>query len=131
MAWTPYIGDPAKQFDEYAAPLWQQGTPIPGAIIPTRLANMNTGQRLQAAMAGLFGWSSLTPDQKFFRSTLGKGRWGGLIPLEPGETANRSANMVRRHADGTCDVIGLEASGKFYLDLGGRGARDMRAGRPH
>lgn len=128
MSWTPYIGDPAKQFDEYSVPLWQQGTPMPGQQIPTRLAGMNVGQRLQASMAGLFGWGALTPDQVFFRSTLGKGRWGGRIPLEPGQTANRNANMIRRYADGTCDVIGLEASGKFYFDLGGCGGRDMRAG---
>jgi hypothetical protein len=129
MSWTPYIGDPAKQWSEYDAPLWQQGVPMPAQRIPTRLASMNVGQRLQASMAGLFGWGALSPDQLFFRETLGKGRMGGRIPLEPGQTANRNANLIRRHSDGTCDVIGLEASGKFYLDLGGQGARDTRAGR--
>lgn len=129
MSWTPYIGDPSRQWDEYSEPLWNQGTPVAGKEIPTRFAGMNVGQRLQVSMAGLFGWGSLSPDQIFFRSTLGKGRLGGRIPLEPGQLANRNANMVRRHADGTCDVIGLEAAGKFYLDLGGCGARDTRAGR--
>jgi hypothetical protein len=128
MSWTPYVGDPAKQFGEYEPALFAQGTPVAAQPI-TRMGGMNVGQRLQASMAGLFGWGALTPDQLFFRSTLGKGRWGGSIPLPPGETANRSVSHVRRHPDGTCDLIGLEASGKFYLDLGGRGARDVRAGR--
>jgi sugar lactone lactonase YvrE len=81
-------------------------------------------------MAPGIGVQRFTPDQTFFRDSIARGRWGGALPLAPGDVANRNLNMVRRHPDGTCDMIALEAAGKFYIDLGGSGARDMRSGKP-
>lgn len=95
----------------------------------TRQANMGPGMRLGASLAGPLGWSTFTPDQAWWRSTLGSGRWGGKLITAPGENANRPMNMIRRTDDGCCDVVALEASGKFVFDLGGRGATDVRAGR--
>jgi hypothetical protein len=51
------------------------------------------------------------------------------MPVAPGETADKNLNLIKRHPDGTCDMIGLEASGKFYIDLGGQGGRDVRVGK--
>ena len=136
MSWTPYAGDPYAQAGEMTpsqigTPEGKgQGSPRTPHPFTSRMANMNSGQRLQVSMAGAQGVDRFTPDQLFFRDSLGTGRWGGRIPLEPGEIAKTSMNMIRRHPDGTCDLIGLEVDGKFYLDLGGHGGRDVGVGKP-
>jgi hypothetical protein len=132
MSWTPYVGDPNSATEEDATPVfvtnaadvqsWHRAPHTP-------IGRMDPGQRLQTALAGALGWSTFTPEQKWFRDRLGTGRWGGRMSTAPGESANRNLNMIRRHADGTCDLINLEMDGNFVLDLGGRGARDTRAGR--
>lgn len=133
MSWTPYVGDPGTQVGEGSASVFENNPADIQAVWndrrPTQTANMNPGQRLQTALAGALGWSTFTPDQEWFRDRLGRGRWGGKMSTAPGETANKNVNMIRRHADGTCDMINLEAAGNFVFDLGGRGARDMRVGR--
>lgn len=96
----------------------------------SRRPGMNSGMRMQAACAPGIGVERFTPDQTFFRDSIARGRWGKAMPVAPGDDANKNLNIIRRYADGTCDMIALEASGKFYLDLGGSGARDMRSGKP-
>ena len=129
MPRTFYIEPDPNNADTNMSPaLFAQGRPITPKVY--RHQNMNAGQRLQAALAGPLGWVTFTPDQQWWRSTLGRGRWGGRLATEPGQSADRPANMVMRHADGTCDMIGLDAGGFFYFDLGGCGGRDTKAGRP-
>ena len=134
MSWTPYNGDPALQIGENTPPhIGDDGVFADGAKSErfwSRRPGMNTGQRMQTSMAPGVGVQRFTPDQVFFRDSIARGRWGNALPLAPGDTANRNLNMMRRYPDGTCDMISLEAAGKFYLDLGGRGARDMRSGKP-
>jgi hypothetical protein len=89
---------------------------------------MNAGQRLQTSMAEGLGVMRFTPDQLYFRDSIGTGRLGDRWACAPGMVADTNLNLIKRHPDGTCDLIGLEADGKFYLDLGGQGGRDMRAG---
>jgi hypothetical protein len=91
---------------------------------------MNTGQRMQTAMAPGIGVQRFTPDQTFFRDSIARGHWGDAMAVAPGDIADKNLNLIKRHADGTCDLISLEADGKFYLDLGGKGARDTRSGKP-
>lgn len=140
MSWTPYLGDPREQEGEYdptvigtmdKAPLSYGGK---RALFPmfSRRPGMNCGQRLQASMAGAEGVMRFTPDQLYFRDSIGTGRLndrGMRITTAQGEIANKNINMIKRHADGTCDLINLEADGNFYLDLGGQGGRDTRAGQ--
>ena len=133
MSWTPYVGDPYSSTEETVSAVFVTNPADVRAEWlnqkPTRSGGMNSGQRLQAALAGALGWSTFTPDQQWFRDRLGTGRWGGRMATAPGETANKNVNMIRRYSDGTCDLINLEADGNFVLDLGGRGGRDCRAGR--
>lgn len=138
MSWTPFSGDPNSQVGEAKSStipddVAQSGT---GArmkrrpLLSSRRPGMNSGQRLQTSLAGAVPSAQLTPDQMFFRDSIADGRWGGRLALEPDQIARHNTNMIRRYPDGTCDLVKLEADGKFYLDLGGRGARDTGAGRP-
>lgn len=134
MSWTPYVGDPYEQVGEaepshYGTTGKSLGGRAAQAPIHSRQMRMNSGQRLQTAMAPGVGVQRFTPDQLFFRDSIADGRWGGRVACGPGEIANKHINMIRRHADGTCDIMALEADGKFYLDLGGRGARDVAVGK--
>lgn len=127
MSWTPYVGDPNTQVGEMApAHRVTDNDTVPGS----RRAGMTSGQRMKVGLDAGLGSSMFTPDQQWFRRLIAGGRWGSSLPVAPNEEADRPVNMVRRYPDGTCDVIGLEACGKFHLDLGGSGARDVRAGRP-
>ena len=134
MSWTPYNGDPALQVGENSPPHVADDGRIGDKPATehfwSRRPGMNSGARLQTSMAPGIGVQRFTPDQMFFRDSIARGRWGDALPLGPGETANQNLNMIKRHPDGTCDLIALEAAGKFYIDLGGRGARDMRSGKP-
>lgn len=127
MSWTPYAGDPYSQVGENAPPTVEGKAP---ERFRSRRAGMNSGLRLQASQAGPVGVSWFTPDQLYFRDSIADGRWGNRISCGPAEYARHNVNMIRRHADGTCDLVNMEADGKFYLDLGGHGARDVGIGKP-
>lgn len=133
MSWTPYVGDPAVQVGENTSPHVghdpNMGDESKNQRFWSRRPGMNAGLRLQTATAPGIGVQRFTPDQVFFRDSIARGRWGNAMPVAPGDTANKNLNLIKRHPDGTCDLIGLEASGKFYLDLGGSGARDTRSGK--
>lgn len=127
MSWTPYVGDPNTQVGERAPSV----TVSDDDTVPlSRVPGMTSGQRMKVAVDTGLGWSMFTPDQRWFRRLIAGGRWGRSLPVAPHEEADRTVNAVRRYADGTCDVVSLEACGKFHFDLGGAGARDVRAGRP-
>lgn len=130
MSWNPYVGDPANRLGDLAPPhLNGPSEYLPGAGLMRRIG-ASSGERLQVATDGGRGANLFAPDQGWFRRTIIAGRWGRALPVAPTDQADRQVNMVRRHADGTCDVVALEACGKFHLDLGGSGARDVAAGRP-
>lgn len=130
MAWTPYVGDPANRLGDLNPPhLDAPNDYLPGSGFSRRVG-MTSGQVMTTSTDGGRGANLFTPDQTWFRRNILSGRWGGFLPTAPAETADRSVNMIRRHPDGTCDLVSLEACGNFHLDLGGRGARDVRAGRP-
>ena len=133
MSWTPYSGDPALQVGEKSPPHVGDdgvvGDKRPSERFTSRRPGMNSGLRIQTAMAPGVGVQRFTPDQTFFRDSIARGRWGNAMPVAPGETADKNLNLIKRHADGTCDLIALEAAGRFYLDLGGSGARDTRSGK--
>lgn len=127
MSWTPYVGDPNTQArGRFPIIAIADDDAVPGS----RRHGMTSGQRMKVALDAGLGSHLFTPDQSWFRRLIVGGRWGDSYPVGGREEADRPVNLVRRHADGTCDVIGLEACGMFHLDLGGAGARDTRAGRP-
>jgi hypothetical protein len=124
MSWTPYVGDPGGELaDGHAAVLKANTDPLSRS---SRGPGMGSRQRLTTSLAGAVPWSQMTPDQSYFRDTVATGRWGA----DPEIGAHAPAYMMKRHPDGTVDLVKLEANGKVYLDLGGRGARDVGAGRP-
>lgn len=107
-----YAGDPAH--------------PSPPAPPPrTRTTGMWPRQRLTSAMAAAAPVQQLTPDQQWFRATA-EGRWSA----DPSLGAHAPAYGMRRHPDGTTDVVRLEPNGADWLDMGGRGGRDVAGGRP-
>ena len=124
MAWTPYVGDPYSQLNEGRAAVFGQN--IEPKTRTSRGLGMGSRQRLTTSMAGAVPYSQLTPDQAYFRDSVATGRWGADSFIG----AHAPVNHMRRHADGTIDMVRLEAHGKAYLDLGGMGARDCRAARP-
>jgi hypothetical protein len=70
-----------------------------------------------------------TPDQAWWRGSLGTGRWN-TDPQAPAAPVN----MIRQDANGTTDLVKLEpihhADGPDeYIDLGGRGGVDVAIGR--
>jgi hypothetical protein len=73
------------------------------------------------------GVQHFSPGQLFFRSTNGSGR--SVWPLDGTPKATATAYNVDCNADGTVDMIRLEAGLDGWRDLGGRGAWDVRAGR--
>jgi hypothetical protein len=124
MSWTPYVGDPYSQVGETRAPVFDAEPKRPNRI--SRMAGMHCGQRLTTAMALAAPYQQFTPDQAYFRDSVATGRWAA----QTGEPAHAPLTMIRRHDDGTCDAVRLEAHGKLWIDLGGRGARDVAARRP-
>lgn len=87
---------------------------------------MSPRTRLTTSLAGAVPYSQFTPAQAYFRDSVAKGRWGADSFIG----AHAPVSHIRRHADGTVDVVKLDAHGGVYLDLGGKGARDVAAGRP-
>lgn len=136
MSWTPYIGDPSVGGTAVGPPhanlLRGLASGMSKALAPltSRRAGMSEAQRLQVSMSQDAGVMQFTPDQLYFRDSIGGGRWGDRIACAPNMVADTNLNLIKRYPDGTCDLIGLEADGKFYIDLGGQGGRDMRAGKP-
>ena len=91
-----------------------------------RTKNMEIQHRLTAAMSLAAPWQQLTPDQQWFREDA-QGLWAGDIRSGG---ANAGATLIKRHPCGTTDVCNLESNGMDWLDLGGKGARDVAIGRP-
>ena len=73
------------------------------------------------------GISHFSPSQVFFRQTNGNGR--SVWPMDGRPNASAPAYNVDCNADGTVDMIRLEAGIDGWRDLGGKGAYDVRAGR--
>jgi hypothetical protein len=88
-------------------------------------AGMGIQQRLTAAMGLAAPWQQLTPDQQFFRQRA-EGR--AAASVEYG--AHAPAHRISRHPDGTCDLVGMDPEGSSWIDLGGKGGRDVAVGRP-
>jgi len=109
-----YAGDPNTQPAEGA----------PSAFGPD--ATTGHGSRLLSPMSAAAPVQQLTPDQRYFRDTVAAGRW--QADFDTG--ANAPLNKMTRHPDGTTDTTALEADGDSWIDLGGRGARDVSVGRP-
>lgn len=131
MSWTPYVGDPYAQVGEGAAPVVGSDQIVASNYHPdgrsSRTGGMSSQQRLTTALAGAVPWAQMTPDQQYFVDSIASGRWGN----DAGYTANAPAALVKRHADGTQDVSSLSVHAQFHIDLGGRGARDFQAKKPH
>jgi hypothetical protein len=121
---TPFVGDPNAQVGEASRSVFAANkNPLTRT---SRLAGMSPRHRLTTSMAGAVPYSQMTPDQAYFRESQGGGRWGADSWIG----AHAPVHHMRRHPDGTVDIIRLEADGTTYLDLGGSGARDMGAIRP-
>lgn len=71
------------------------------------------------------GVQQFTPDQVFFRQTNARGRWAS----DPTTNNVHTGYHMKFNADGTCDMIRLEAGAEGWTDLGGQGAYDIAAGR--
>jgi len=89
-----------------------------------RQGNMGIQQRLTAAMSLAAPWQQLTPDQQEFRQRA-QGR--AAASVEYG--AHAPAHRITRHDDGTCDLVGMDPDGMAWIDLGGKGGRDVAVGR--
>jgi len=90
-----------------------------------RTAGMGIQQRLTAAMSVAVPWQQLTPDQQLFRDEA-----TGRAPASVTYGAHAPAHRITRHDDGTCDLVGMDPEGNAWIDLGGKGGRDVAAGRP-
>lgn len=86
---------------------------------------MNSRERLTNPIWSAAPVQQLTPQQAYFRNTLGGGR---SIPADY-DAAHATCHQRRVHPDGTVDTVRLEVHGGGWLNLGGRGARDFAAGR--
>jgi hypothetical protein len=94
--------------------------------VPPETQTTGHGSRLLTPMSLAAPVQQLTPDQKYFRDSVANGRW--QADFDAG--ANAPANRMLMHPDGTVDTYGLEPYGDQWIDLGGRGATDVAAGRP-
>ena len=65
-----------------------------------------------------------TPDQRAFIDANAVGRFAHDLNYHPGY-----ATRITRHADNTCDVVGLDADAQGWIDLGGPTPRDVQVGR--
>ncbi len=112
----PIMGDPTVVNPARAA------APAPPADGITGMGS----RLLPSAMRQAAPVQQLTPDQRYFRDTVAAGRW--QADFDTG--ANAPLTSMTRHDDGTCDTTALEADGDSWIDLGGRGGRDVSVGRP-
>src|SRR5208282_4740910 len=99
---------------------------ITNPAVPRVEGTTGHGSRLLSAIGSAAPVQQLTPDQRFFRDSVAQGRW--QADFDAG--ANAPANRMLQHPDGTVDTMRLEADGDQWIDLGGRGATDVAAGRP-
>lgn len=123
MSWTPYTGDPYAQPGESDASRFGQN--VNPLTRTSRTTNMSPRHRLTTSLAGAVPYSQLTPDAVYFRDSIATGRWGADSFIG----AHAPVCHMRRHDDGTTDLVKLEAHGKFYIDLGGKGGRDVGVGK--
>ena len=93
--------------------------------IKARFGAMGSRERLTTSMAGAVPVSQFTPDQEWFRSMA-----AGRYQADPDSGAHVPMYHVRRHSDGTCDTVGLEADGSDYFMPSGRSAQDTAIRRP-
>lgn len=83
---------------------------------------LNSAERLTTDLTSAVPVSQFTPTQAYFRANA-----TGRMPST--SYAHANLNGVRRYSDGTCDLIRLDVAGPDWIDLGGRGAPDVAAGR--
>ena len=130
MAWTPYVGTPAKQVGEGQDSVVGSDRLAVANYHPSsrmsRMEHMTSAQRLATSLAGPIPWQQLTPDQQWFIDNNANGRWAN----DAHAIAQQPAVQVTRHPDGTTDMSPLHLHAGFHVDLGGRGARDFGARRP-
>ena len=82
--------------------------------------------RIRSAMSLATGTQQHTPDEAFFAETNARGRW--QADYDAG--AQQVAYAHKRHPDGTCDTVKLEATSyNQWLEMGGLAGRDVAAGR--
>ena len=86
---------------------------------------MSLNERIQRGMNQGTGTSQWTASQAFFIRTNAVGRWQS--DFDTGAFA--PAYYKQRNSDGTVDSIKLEPTFENYLQLQGRGGKDMAAGR--
>lgn len=86
---------------------------------------MNLRARIRSSMDMATGTQQFVPSQAFFIQTNAIGRW--QADFDTGAFAHTFIH--RRHPDGTVDSIRMEPNFDHYLELNGRGGRDVAAGR--
>ena len=88
---------------------------------------LNSRQRITTDEDPAIGRTFLTPTQNAMRQDA-KSR-NGVFANDPTRQNMHPVSHVKVHADGTLDVVGLEADDDGWFDMGGRGAQDFAAGR--
>ena len=87
---------------------------------------MSLRDRIVSGMSLATGVQQHTPDEAFFAETNARGRW--QADYDAG--AQQVAYAHKRHPDGTCDTVKLEATSyNQWLEMGGLAGRDVAAGR--
>ena len=82
--------------------------------------------RIVSAMSLATGTQQHTPDEAFFAETNARGR----LQADYDAGAQQIAYAHKRHPDGTCDTVKLEATSyNQWLEQGGLGGRDVAVGR--
>lgn len=86
---------------------------------------LDSRQRLMTPIFPALGSMQVTPTQEYWKDTNAQGI---AIEAASGQPINQ-ANLIRRNPDGTTDMVRMNSGdGRWYAS--GRGARDVRAGRP-
>jgi len=88
---------------------------------------MNPRERLLNPIWSAAPIQQLTPTQCYFKDTIGTGR---TIPSDFSK-AHATLNQITVHPDGTCDSLRLDVHAGGWVNLGGRGAPDVAAGRAY
>jgi len=91
----------------------------------TRRRYRDAAARLTTDLSGAAPVQQFTPDQVYFRNTLGGGRWQADSQMG----AFAPAHSITVADDGTCDVVRLDADGDSWIDLGFTMPPDVMAGR--